>query len=137
MLKVVPIRLRRDANAFRVWQTTHRNRKDDVTLDGLLGAALHEVAAILTNDKKTDALLRRVKTERKGKITQQIERRVSWLIASRLSIGNNRQRVRSAGVNYHVVPLPDESRLAGTVIVRAWGHEVRSTFDPVIGYEQH
>lgn len=128
-----PFTFNRPARASRFWFIAPAEPKDFRTFQALCEAAMTNAREDLLAHGRAAALLAAIgKHGREGQILS-LQVQVSAIVLTHLAKTNERQRVKSASVDFHAVPLPKLGRLEGTLIIRGWGHTLRSTFDPIIG----
>lgn len=125
-----PLLLQRPLNARRVYFIAPAEPKDKQTFDRLCAKALAEVRDQLLQDAKAAALLARIGRTGKDGPIKTLQDRISGRVSATLAGTKERQPIKSATVSYSCSPIPSEGRVCGTLIVRAWGHTLRTTFDP-------
>lgn len=128
-----PFTINRPVRASRFWFIAPAEPKDFRTFQALCEAAMTNAREDLLSNGRAAALLAAIgKHGREGHILS-LQGEVSAIVSRHLAKTNDRQRVKSVIVDFHAVPLPKSGRLEGILIIRGWGHTLRSTFDPIIG----
>jgi hypothetical protein len=125
-----PLLLQRPVTAPRLYFLSPAEPKDRKTFDALVSRALAEVREDLHDDVTAARLLQLIGRTGKERHIKRLEHRIGTHVAFRLAKARERQPVKNALVSFSCVPVASERRLCGTLIVRAWGHVLRTTFDP-------
>lgn len=128
-----PFLLERPVRPSRLWFISPGEPRDFKTFEKLCSAAISETAETLLTDPQAASLLAAIGQTGRERLTKALERRVSLLVSQRLYRPATRQPMKAALVDFVCVPLPRKGRIEGTLIVRAWRHTLRTTFDPIIG----
>lgn len=129
-----PLLLERPLRAGRLWFIAPGEPKDFKTLETLANTALQEARDTLLTDRHAAQLLAAIgRTGREG-YTLALQRRVCDVVSHALVTTKTRQPVKHASIDYSCVPLPKKRQTFGTLIIRAWSHTLRSTFDLDLGH---
>lgn len=128
-----PYLLERPVRPARLWFLSPGEPRDFKTFERLCAAAINEAAETLLTDPRAALLLNAIGQTGRERLTEALERRIVDLVTARLVKPGSRQPMRSAFVKFVCVPLPRKGRIEGTLIVKAWRHTLRTTFDPHIG----
>lgn len=124
--------MQRPVTRRRIWFVAPGEPRDRRTFERLCEAGLREVADALLMDRGSKQILEAIGKRGKEGLIRGIESRIAARIGHVLARQTLRQPVKRAAVEFRCVPVPSEHRLEGIVIVRAWGHTYRSTYNPEI-----
>ena len=128
-----PMLLERPLRASRLWFIAPGEPKDFRTLETLANAAMQEARDELLTDRRAAQLLAAIGRTGRDGFTVALQGRVCDVVSLALVKQKTRQPVRGAWLDYSCVPLPKKRQLFGTLIIKAWSHTLRSTFDLDLG----
>lgn len=125
-----PLLLQRPLKARRVYFIAPGEPKDRKTFDTLVAKAIIEARDDILTDSHLAKLLEAIGRRGKEGQIRRLEVLIADKVSREVSQTKERQPIKSAMVSYSCSPIPSEGRVCGILIVRAWGHTLRTTFDP-------